>query len=43
MRKSIEGKAKVSRNAFKGAWRGVLRELSRELREQEKTRKRIIK
>ena len=32
--RSIEGKAKVSRNAFKGGQRALLRELSQALREQ---------
>jgi len=39
--KSPEGKAKVSRNAFKGGWRGLLRELSRALREQEEARRQL--
>jgi hypothetical protein len=33
----------ASRNAYKGSWRKVLRELSRALRQQEKTRKRVTK
>ena len=37
-----EGKAKVSRNADKGDTRGMLRELSRLLREQEDARKRDV-
>ena len=32
--KTPEGKARVSRNAFRGGWRAQLRELSRLLREQ---------
>lgn len=32
--KSETGKARVSRNAFKGGWRPQLRELARALREQ---------
>jgi hypothetical protein len=40
--KTPAGRAKVSRNAFKGAWRGVLRDLSRALRDQEASRKRVV-
>ncbi|MGH6634624.1 MAG: hypothetical protein ACRED0_00285 [Gammaproteobacteria bacterium] len=40
--KSPEGKAKVSRNAFKGGWRELLRELSQALRQQEKDRVRMV-
>ena len=35
--KTPEGKARVSRNAFKDGWRAQLRELSRLLREQDQT------
>ena len=41
--KSEAGKAKVSRNAFKGAWRELLRELSRGMRDQDASRKRVVK
>ncbi len=41
--KSKAGKAKVSRNAFKGAWRELLRELSRGLRDEGASRKRVVK
>ena len=36
--RSAEGKARVSRNAFKGGTRQMLRELRRLLREQEEAR-----
>ena len=36
--RSVEGKAKVSKNAFKGRTRQMLRELSRLLKEQEEVR-----
>lgn len=36
-----EGKARTSRNADKGGWWEVLRQLSRALREQEAARKRL--
>jgi hypothetical protein len=36
------GKAKVSRNAFKGGLRELLRELSRALRDREASRKRVV-
>jgi hypothetical protein len=39
--KSEEGKARVSRNAFKGGTRARLRELARLLREQGEALKRI--
>jgi hypothetical protein len=35
--KTPEGKARASRNAFKDGWRAQLRELSRLLREQDRT------
>ena len=40
--KSPEGKAKVSRNAYRGATRQWLRELRRMLREQEQARQRMV-
>jgi hypothetical protein len=39
--KSEEGKARVSRNAYKGGTRSILRELARLLREQGEALKRI--
>jgi hypothetical protein len=39
--KSEEGKVRVSRNAFKGGTRAMLRELARLLREQGEALKRI--
>lgn len=39
--KSETGKARVSRNAFKGGWRPQLRELARVLREQREELDRI--
>jgi hypothetical protein len=39
--KSAEGKAIVSRNAFKGGLRGMLREMARMLREQREELKRV--
>jgi hypothetical protein len=39
--KSEEGKARVSRNAYKGGTRPILRELARLLREQGEALKRI--
>ena len=39
--KSEEGKARVSRNAYKGGTRAMLRELARLLREQAEALKRI--
>jgi len=39
--KSAEGKAKVSRNGYKGGHRTVMRELSRLLKEQRENLKRI--
>jgi hypothetical protein len=39
--KSEEGKARVSRNAYKGGSRAILRELARLLREQCEALKRI--
>ena len=39
---SAKGKEKVSRNAYKGGWRDLQRELSGVLREQEKTRRRLV-
>lgn len=41
--KSEAGKARVSRNAFKGASRELLRKLSHSLRDQDANRKRVIK
>ena len=35
--------AKVSRNAFKRAWRELLGELSRALRDQDGSRRRVVK
>ena len=40
--KSPEGKTKVSRNAFKGGWRDLLRDVSLALRQQEKARLRMV-
>jgi len=34
--KSVEGKAKVSRNAYKGGWRGTMREIRRALLEMDR-------
>jgi len=39
--KSAEGKAKVSRNAYKGGHRPLMRELAKRLREQRENLKRI--
>ena len=40
--KSDDGKATVSQNAFKGAWREQLRELSRALKDQDNRHKELI-
>ena len=40
--KTLEGKARVSRNAFKGGCRELLRQLSRALRQQEEARLRMV-
>jgi hypothetical protein len=41
--KTLQGKAKASRNAYKGGTRAMLRELARLLREQAEALKRIVR
>lgn len=40
--RSSEGKAAAARNAWKGGVRPLLRDLARELREQEKARRELL-
>lgn len=40
--KTPEGRARVSQNAFKGGWRGKMRDLRRSLREQDQALQQLL-